>query len=222
MTSLKLQASPYPKSGRTYGGLTPKQRQKQRYEQFLQAGLEVFGTTGFRTATVRGLCKQAKLTDRYFYESFGSLEKLLMAIYERCMLALKQRILLAISDEYSKTNASQAIIAGLDAYFEELENSKVARICMVELEGISAEVNQLYYGYIEDFAKVLVSLANYAFPNWSLNSQQQQVIGISLVGAMRQAATNWLISDYEMDRHTLVTTTSQLFLGIIKLLETQD
>jgi len=81
------------KTGRSYAGLSQQERKKMRYEQFMQAGLEVFGSSGYRQATVRGMCRQAQLTDRYFYESFGSLEKLLVAVYERCMTSLSNQIL---------------------------------------------------------------------------------------------------------------------------------
>ena len=205
-------------SGRTYAGLTSEQRKQDRYNQFLKAALETFGTTGFRTATVRGLCKQAKLTDRYFYESFASLEELLMAIYERCMKDLKIHILTAIKTEYAKTNAEKAIVAGLDAYFNVLENNQIARICMIELEGVSDEVNRLYYGYINDFSKTMVSLANHAYPNWNIDPQQKLVLAISLVGAMRQTATNCLISNQSFNRKTLVDSTSTLFLGVLQMI----
>ena len=69
--------------GRTYAGESLSERTARRRQQFLDAGLQVFGTTGYRTATVRQLCKQAGLTDRYFYESFASTEDLLVAVYER-------------------------------------------------------------------------------------------------------------------------------------------
>jgi len=78
-------------AGRIYGGLSLEDRKKQRREQFLQAGINVFGTSGFRSATVRSLCKEAKLTDRYFYESYGNLENLLKAVYEHCMTNLAKR-----------------------------------------------------------------------------------------------------------------------------------
>jgi len=202
--------------GRTYGGLKLAERKHKRRQQFLQAGIDVFGTTGFRSATVKKICKAAKLTDRYFYESFGSLENLLMACYEQCMRDLKRIILRSILVEYSKSNVNQAIAAGLDSYFKQLENSKIARICMLELEGISADVNILYHSYIENFSNMLISLAKKSFSAWDFTSEQQKIIGICLVGAMRQSATNWLLTDYKTDRKVLVSTTSLLFLGLLK------
>ena len=195
MTNNKTTSSPK-KAGRTYGGLSLEDRKLQRREQFLQAGLNIFGSTGFRSATVRSLCKEAQLTDRYFYESFGNLENLLIAVYEQCMTNLGKAILNAISEEYQKSNADNAIIAGLNAYFLILENPKIARICMVELEGISPEINTFYTRYINGFAQMLVALTQQAFPDLHIDRQQQDIIGISFICAMRQSATNCQLTNY--------------------------
>jgi len=63
-------------SKRTYGGLSETERVNERRERFLEAGLEVFGSLGMRGATVRKLCKEASLTERYFYESFTDTDAL--------------------------------------------------------------------------------------------------------------------------------------------------
>jgi len=209
-------------NGRTYGGLSLEERKAQRRETFLRAGLEVFGTIGFRAATVRCLCKEAKLTDRYFYESYGSLEKLLMAVYEHCMTNLSKKILQSMTLNFRDNNVANALEAGLDAYFSELEDPRIARICMVELEAISPEVDQLYNNYIRSFSTILLGLANKVYPHWSLDQEQREVIGISLVGAMRQSATNWLMTDYTTDRKTLIAGTHKLFMGIIELIDSRQ
>jgi len=206
-------------AGRIYGGLSLEDRKKQRREQFLQAGINVFGTSGFRSATVRSLCKEAKLTDRYFYESYGNLENLLKAVYEHCMTNLGKAILLAITDEYKNGDAASAITAGLNAYFLTLEDPKIAQICMVELEGINPEINNLYYRYINGFSQMLIALARHAFPDIKFDASQQEILGISFIGAMRQSATNWLMTDYKTDRALIVSATSKLFLGMISLIK---
>lgn len=202
---------------RTYAGISLSERKSLRKKQFLEAGLRLFGQSGFRNATVRSICKEAKLTDRYFYQSFGNLENLLKAVYENCMTHLSKEILKAIIEGYENQDPEEAITAGLNAYFLVLEDPNIARICMVELEGISEEVNELYYRYIDSFADILTLLTNKAFPDLGFNEAQQRTIAISLVGAMRQAATDWYVNDYKTPRVDLVSATSQLFLGLIKL-----
>ena len=68
---------------RKYGGLSLDERKKQRRDKFLEAGLCVFGTNGFHQASVRRLCQEAQLTDRYFYEACGNLETLLVDVYQQ-------------------------------------------------------------------------------------------------------------------------------------------
>jgi AcrR family transcriptional regulator len=78
--------------GRAYGGLGPAERVAARRERFIEAGTELFGDAGFRGATVRGVCAAAGLTDRYFYESFPSLEALLAEVYRTLTGAFAQRL----------------------------------------------------------------------------------------------------------------------------------
>lgn len=207
-------------TSRKYGGLSLEERKRQRRAKFLAAGLCVFGSSGYRQSSVRRLCKEAQLTDRYFYEACGNLETLLVDVYQECMSKLGKKILAAVSDNFRMSkNPERAIIAGLNAFFDALENQQVARVCMIELEGLNPDVTQLYNRYIEGFAEILRQLAIHAFPNMSIPENEQKIIALSLVGAMRQAATSWLANDYKNNKSELVSATSQLFIGIIKRLQ---
>lgn len=208
--------------GRTYSGLSQEQRKAKRCEQFLDAAFELAGTAGFRAMTVRAVCKEAKLTDRYFYESYGSLEKLVMAVYERCMTALVKQVLAQVTQGYQDGDVASAIEAGLDTYFKVLEESRTARICMIELEGISPEVDRLYNSYIQNISKIFVTLTDQAFPNWSISAAEKEVVAISLVGVLRQTATTWLIEEYDKPRSVLVAGTSAVFIGTINQITSQD
>ncbi|MFF3288708.1 TetR family transcriptional regulator [Streptomyces sp. NPDC003023] len=70
-------------TGRRYGGRGAAERQQERRSRLVDAGLEVFGTVGYAAASVRQLCREAGLTERYFYESFQGREELLRAVYDR-------------------------------------------------------------------------------------------------------------------------------------------
>jgi len=210
------------KSGRTYGGLTQEQRKAARYKQFLEAGLEVFGTSGFRSATVRQLCRQAKLTDRYFYETFGSLELLLIAIYKCQMDILQERVITAITEVLPSQDIQHIADVGLTTFFTGLEDPRIAQVCMVELEGVSVDVNDLYHSYINSFADTFSSMAGLFYPAWQIADDEWKILGISLVGAMRQAATYWLLSNYAMDKKALVTATAKIFLGLIAHLDKEQ
>ena len=209
-------------SGRVYGGVKAEERRAARRQQFLEAGLEIFGTEGFRAATVRKLCRQAKLTDRYFYESFDNLQTLLTEVYELHMGQIRQRIYDSVMDAPPGMSVRQLVERMLDAYFTALEDPRVARVCMVELEGISPEVEQLYHGYIMSFSDLILELARYVYPQWQLDDEEALMLGMSLVGAMRQAATHWLRSDYAIAKGTVVRAAVRLVMGLIENIAAQQ
>lgn len=60
----------------TYRGTTTDERREQRRRRLLDAALEIVGTQGLAALTVRGLCEQAKVGPRFFYESFTDLDAL--------------------------------------------------------------------------------------------------------------------------------------------------
>jgi len=68
---------------RTWRGSTLEQRSDERRERLMSAGLEIFGTTGYQTSTVSGICAAAKVSTRTFYELFDQRADLLEAIYTR-------------------------------------------------------------------------------------------------------------------------------------------
>ena len=43
--------------GRPYGGVAPEARAAERRDALIRAGTRVFGTVGFRKATVRAICQ---------------------------------------------------------------------------------------------------------------------------------------------------------------------
>jgi AcrR family transcriptional regulator len=127
-------------SGRTYGGESAAERLSRQRQQFMDAGLELFGTVGYRATTVRILCKQAGLTDRYFYKTFSDTEDLLAAVYTESLDQIQAEVIEAISDSSDHEPVSSQIDAGLEAFFSAFENARVARVCWLEVLGVSPRI----------------------------------------------------------------------------------
>lgn len=208
-----------PESGRPYAGERPGERLLRRRQQFLDAGLELFGSIGYRATTVRILCKQAKLTDRYFYESFTSTEDLLVEVYRNCLDTLQSKVVQAISAERVDASLASIVNDGLDAFFEGVENSRAARVIWLEILGISPRVDQIYNAGINGFATLFLGLVRSLYPRWKINDEEGQIIALAVIGAASQSAMAWLLSDYHASRKTMVLATSRVFLGLIAGIE---
>jgi AcrR family transcriptional regulator len=67
-------------------------RQALRRDDLIAAGVHLLGAESGPAVTVRAVCRQAELTERYFYESFADRDEFVRAVYDdvcsRAMSAL--------------------------------------------------------------------------------------------------------------------------------------
>ncbi|WP_199432234.1 TetR/AcrR family transcriptional regulator [Qaidamihabitans albus] len=69
-------------AARTWAGTTLTDRKAARRRLLLDTALDLLGTGSGAAVSVRAVCRQAKLTERYFYESFADRDELILAVYE--------------------------------------------------------------------------------------------------------------------------------------------
>ncbi|MDT5080808.1 MAG: hypothetical protein QOJ80_5445 [Mycobacterium sp.] len=67
---------------RPYRGVSATDRRGQRRQRLIDAGLQLFGTQGVAAVGIVDVCAEAKLTKRYFYENFASIDTLADAVFE--------------------------------------------------------------------------------------------------------------------------------------------
>lgn len=179
--------------GRTYRGAPPQQRQQERRTRLLDAAVEVFGTSGYQTATVEKVCIQAGLTKRYFYESFSNSEDLLMATYSRATDDMRENILAGAAAD---TDSSEQVLRGaLTGFFTFVaEHPKSARIAFVEILGVSPVVDALYRKTTASFSATLLEVAETVGSSRGLSGPNRRTLAMGLVGAVLTIAQQWLLS----------------------------
>lgn len=198
---------------RAYGGESHEQRHHKRRQQFIAAGKQLFGTLGYRRTTVRGLCKQAGLTDRYFYESFASTEDLLVAVYEQLILDMQAAVVGGLQALPDEADPQAWITQGLDAFFAAVEDAEAARIVWLEVLGISPRVDALYTRTLQQFAELLLGLVRAARPDWPVDAETAPVVALAAIGAASEVAKSWLMAGYRQPRATLVRGVAVIFRG---------
>jgi AcrR family transcriptional regulator len=209
-------------SGRIYAGESAAERQARQRRQFMEAGLELFGTVGYRATSVRALCKQAGLIDRYFYKNFADTEELLAAVYTESLDQLERQVVQSIGTRLRAGEAQGIVEAGLDTFFAAFENSRMARVCWLEVLGVSPRIDALYSRRIEQFAALLLSVARQLLPSWSRSPEESKIISVALVGAISQSAAHWLLSGYRADRRILVSANTLLLQGLVTALSASE
>lgn len=198
MASRRLQQSglvstlpPHSSLGR-YGGASGDERRARRREQLLAAGLEVFGTVGYAASTVKSICAEAELTERYFYESFRDQEELLRAVFER-LIEESTNAALSAADAAPPTTEARAR-AGLTAWFHDVaDDRRRARVMQFEAVGASPQLDQLARSAIHAYATYIATAAKELAGEGRRPVLDPMLTAMSLVGAGNELLNEWLL-----------------------------
>ena len=202
------------RKGRVYAGATTKDRVLKRREQFLDVGLQLFGTVGYKAASVRALCREAKLTDRYFYESYSSVEDLLIEVYQREIEKMTLAVMLAIGDVVPGKSAAAFARPALLAFFSAARNPVVTKTVWLEILGVSERVNKVYQHAMQQFGELFLLKFKALYPTLKLSSTREQALATAVVGAISLSAMNWLINDFSTPIDDLVEVNALLMEGL--------
>src|SRR3954468_17616405 len=97
-------------------GSTLADRAAARRAALIEAGVELLGTEGAAGVTVRAVCRGAKLTERYFYESFDSRDALLRAVHAQVAGAARAAIAAAIGPDTASDAIARAGVCAFTAF----------------------------------------------------------------------------------------------------------
>ena len=202
------------RKGRPYGGVASEARAADRRDALIGAATQVFGTVGFRKATVRAVCQAAKLNDRYFYAAFESLEALLRATYQQHAERLRAEVEQAIAGVEGGLEAR--VDAGLHAFFAFLRAPCAARVLLLEVMGVSPETDATYQRNLLEFGRQIMTLAQPSGAEEADVRADARVLGLALVGAMTNVGAAWLLTGYRDPEATMVRNCRRVLLGTLQ------
>lgn len=162
----------------------------------MDAGLHLFGGRGYHAVSVRDVCSEAKLTERYFYESFQNREVLFLAVFAEGVERIRGAVLEAIGS--NAAGQSGLARAGLRAYFKALRDEpRLARILLIDVLSVGAEAGSQSRLATGSFADMLSLIIRELYPNLDRGKLDPQLISNGLVGATVFIAMQWAASDFE-------------------------
>ncbi|PTQ89039.1 TetR/AcrR family transcriptional regulator [Agitococcus lubricus] len=203
-----------PSTTRSYAGISPEERVARRRQQFIDAGRQLFGTIGYRKTTVRLLCAEAGLTDRYFYESFPTIEALLVTVYQNLIDELERRMLMALATQ-AESDFSSRIRDGLDVFFQAAEDPVLARVVWIEILGVSPGADAVYNVALRRFVNIIFIFTKTHVPLLSVSDAVARSMCMGLIGAVSETVKDWVHSGYEQPREVVVEAMSVLFKSML-------
>lgn len=188
---------------RVYRGASNEQRVSERRQRLLAAAIHCFGTHGYHHTTLKMLCAEAGLTERYFYESFGNFDDLLCSAYTAAAEAMLAKVAAKVAR--AAPNVHARMLAALDTYLAVVAADKArARLVLMEIEGASEAANATYRHRLELSTDLIEQVICAGLPARPANGLAPRLLSGALLGAIYQTAKNWALADFKPARAVLV------------------
>lgn len=201
---------------RQFKGLSLSERKLVRREKLIEAGIQTYGTHGFFSVTVKDICKEAKLTERYFYESFKKSEHLFQCIFIKMIEKLQITVLEALAN--ATTDPKQVIHSVLNSVFSLLKNEpRMARIIYIDamlvqelhqqatIRETMAQFDLLIYNFIKGI-----------LPELSQNNSVISLIATGLNGYVTQIAVRWVMNDFKQPQSEIIEACELTFMTLLE------
>jgi AcrR family transcriptional regulator len=181
-------------SERTYAGLGADQRRADRRTRLVDAGLVLFGSRGYAKTTIEQVCSEAGVATRHFYEHFGGREALLRSVYEQIIGEVTEAVLTARDSAGDGLEAR--FQAGIAAFCHGLTgDERKARVVLLEIVGVSPELETLRHGVIAAFAALVRDEAARFTDRGELPPRRWDLTAVAVVGAVHEMLIDWLLRE---------------------------
>ncbi|WP_072690319.1 TetR/AcrR family transcriptional regulator [Rhodococcus marinonascens] len=201
-------------TGRTYRGAGPQQRREERRTRLVDAAVEVFGTSGYRSATVEKICTAAGLTKRYFYESFDGREALLLAAYAGVTDRLRESI---VRGSDGGVDLDAKIRGALTVFFETVAaDPRISRIAFQEVLGVGPEVDDAYRRVTRSFVDAVLVVIEPEVDCSTLPDFHLRTLATGLVGAVLMIAQQWVLSGNLQPIDTVIAGAHTICMAVLR------
>ncbi len=206
---------------RQFKGLSLAERKQARREKLIEAGIETYGTQGFFSVTVKDVCTEAKLTERYFYESFKKSEHLFQSIFLQLIESLEHTVMQAIL--HSTPDPKLMVKSGLTALFQLLKNDpRMARIIYIDAMLVQ-ELHQqaTIRETMGRFDRMIHAFVMAMLPQSQVSEEEISLIATGLNGYVTQIAIRWVMSGFVQSQEQIVTACEVVFLSLLEKFMTE-
>ncbi len=178
---------------RHYGGKAAEDRSEERRRKLLAAGLELFGTQGYAATSVKALCTEAGLTERYFYESFRNREDIFMVVAGRSAAGLARQLMPLM--QRPPENVPDQVRDGLQIVFQWFrDDPRRARVQLIEPLTIGPQMTEMYRQVTGGFILMLRDMALKWFgPALQAQQLDAQLLSTAMVGAVVEMTKAWVL-----------------------------
>jgi AcrR family transcriptional regulator len=175
---------------RKWRGIEPDARTAERRERVIEAAIAQLSSDGLNGTTVRAVCTRAGLHSRYFYESFESIDALLVAVFDRLSSQFLEYVTAAAAGAGDRPRARvEAVIRAIAEVF--VQQRELVRILTIEAVG-SEELNRRRIRLLHRMAAMIEADAHRASSGPPMDPGVAAVSARFLAGGLAELFIAWI------------------------------
>ena len=201
---------------RQFKGLSLTERKETRREKLIEAGIAMYGTQGFFSVTVKDVCNEAKLTERYFYESFKKSEELFQTVFlkmiEKMQTCLTQAVLMAAPEP------NNMVTAGLSALLSAIKDDpRMARIIYIDAMLVQDLHNQAtIQETLTQFDRIIQGFVMITMPNAPHSAEEVSLMATGLNGYVTHIIIRWVSEGFKQPLEDVLAACCAVFQSFIE------
>jgi AcrR family transcriptional regulator len=177
------------KDGR-YRGMSAEERRADRRSRLLTAALEVWGRDGGPRVTMTRICAEAGLTERYFYESFDSLDAALHGVLDGIADEIETRTVAALDTTVG--GPEERVRAGIGEFVAILtDDPRKGRVAIVESVSLDA-LRGPRAALLRRFAELAAHEARALYGARAWGEREGRLAAAMFIGGVAELVTGWL------------------------------
>jgi AcrR family transcriptional regulator len=199
---------------RSYGGKSADERVTARRARLVDATISLLAANGEARTTMTAVCAEAGLTERYFYESFGSRDELLVAALDSVSEELASTALDAIAA--SSGEPSDRVRATIGAVVDLVVAAPdKMRVAVVE-SNANASMRVRRHELLGSFAALVAAEAREIFGDETWPEPRDHLHGMIFIAGLSELVASWLLGEVELSPDDLVNTASDSLVALMR------
>jgi len=173
-------------------------KNKPKYNQILDAAVEVIAENGYHSSQVSKIAKEAGVADGTIYLYFDNKEDILISLFQEKMGQFIEKIEDAIRSE---KDADKKLYTLIEMHLQQLtENPKLAIVTQLELrqsnKRLRLKINAVLKRYLEIIDDVLIEGMEKGIFHDHLNIR---LVRQMIFGTIDEVVTNWVMKEQKYD-----------------------
>lgn len=199
---------------RTYGGLTAEQRVAARRSQLISATVQVLAEKGEAGTTMTAICAAARLTERYFYESFAHRDQAVLAALDATCEEFAAAAVTAI--ESTSGEPAERVRAAIRAFVDLVQADPTkGRVAVVESSANPA-LRARRHELLGWFADLVADESERLYGADAWPRRRARLHGLVFIGGFAELIASWLSGASEVSSEELVDIATDLFDAVAR------